>query len=171
MAVAQRTVKSVGTSKKYIVGIAEMAVSRSGDYLMVIGLGSCIGTVIWDKRKKIGGLCHTLLPSVGDSVSRQKQDPQKFAESAIPIMIKKLLKMGANKSNLVAKISGGSQMFAISSMAIGEKNAKAAKKALMKEKIPIIAEDLFGTQGRTIVFDINSGQLVIKRGKKELRKI
>jgi chemotaxis protein CheD len=171
MAVARKMAVVQTKSKKYVVGIAELAVAPANNYLVTIGLGSCVATVIWDKRRKIGGMIHTILPSIAEMPPSRTEPKTKFADSGIPILIDKVIKMGGRRRDLVAKIAGGSQMFAISSMMIGKKNVKSAKKTLMLEKMPIIAEDVFGTQGRTIIFDTSTGIMIVKRGSKEIRKI
>lgn len=171
MAVARSSLKMETKSKKFVIGIAELAVAPASNYLVTIGLGSCVATVIWDKRRKIGGMIHTILPSIGEMPPSRTEPKTKFADSGIPILIEKIIRKGGRRRDLVAKIAGGSQMFAISSMMIGKKNVKSAKKTLMLEKIPLIAEDVFGTQGRTIIFDTSTGIMIVKRGSKEIRKI
>ncbi|MHA1727961.1 MAG: chemotaxis protein CheD [Promethearchaeota archaeon] len=171
MAIAKTIIKQKNGKKKYIVGIAEIAIASENNYLMIIGLGSCIGTIIWDKEKKIGGLIHTILPIRSKMAPSRATPKTKFADTGIPILIEKLLKEGAKKRNLIAKIAGGSQMFALSTMQIGKNNAKAAKKALLLQKIPLLSEDILGTHGRTIIFDTTTGIMVIRRGTKEIIRI
>jgi chemotaxis protein CheD len=171
MVVARSSVKLQSKSKKYVIGIAELAVAPANNYLVTIGLGSCVATVIWDKRRKIGGMIHTILPSINEMPPSRTEPKTKFADSGIPILIDKVIRIGGKRRDLIAKIAGGSQMFALSTMAIGKKNVKSAKKTLLLEKMPIIAEDVFGTQGRTIIFDTSTGVMIVKRGSKEIRKI
>jgi chemotaxis protein CheD len=116
-------------------------------------------------------MIHTILPSISEMPKSRTHPKTKFADAGIPILIEKVIQLGARKRDLIAKIAGGSQMFALSTMAIGKKNVKSVKKTIMLEKIPIIAEDVFGTQGRTIIFDTSTGIMIVKRGSKEIRKI
>ena len=171
MAVARSSLKMETKSKKYVVGIAELAVAPANNYLVTIGLGSCVATVLWDRRRKIGGMLHTILPSISEMPENRREPKTKFADSGIPILIEKVIQLGGRKRDLISKIAGGAQMFSLSTMMIGKKNVKSAKKTLMLEKIPIIAEDVFGTQGRTIIFDTSTGIMIVKRGSKEIRKI
>jgi chemotaxis protein CheD len=155
------------------VAMADLKVGRAPDTLISYGLGSCIGIAIFDSVTKIGGLAHIMLP---DSLqSRRGENPAKFADTAIPILIKETVKLGAVQSRLTAKIAGGSQMFSFSSsndiMRIGERNAEAVKAILKKEGLQILAEDTGGNYGRTVELILETGKFKIKtidKGHKEL---
>jgi chemotaxis protein CheD len=90
----------------------------------------------------------------------------KFADTAIPAMINDMIKIGANKSNMVVKLAGGAQMFSLVTqndfMKIGQRNVEQTKEILNEMKIKIIAEDIGGNCGRTIEFLTENGALVIK---------
>jgi chemotaxis protein CheD len=155
------------------VGIADMNTATSPDVIMTIGLGSCVGIALYDKIKSIGGLAHIMLP---DSTQFSSvKNPMKFADLAIPMLIEKLEKIGANKRNLTAKIAGGASMFNFSdrnmTMDIGNRNGKSVKLNLKKYSIPLLAEDLGGNKGRTMIFDTARGSVEIRTvgvGTKEL---
>lgn len=155
------------------IGIADANVVSSPDKLITIGLGSCVGIAIYDKCKAIGGLAHIMLP---DSTQfNNVTNPLKFADLAIPILVDKMIKLGAMKSNLKAKIAGGASMFNFSDrnmvMDIGSRNSESVRKALAKLSIPLIGEDVGGNKGRTVIFDTSSGIVQIKTvgvGIKEL---
>ncbi|MBP2033230.1 chemotaxis protein CheD [Clostridium algifaecis] len=155
------------------VGIADMNTAASPDVIMTIGLGSCIGIVMYDRIKCIGGLAHIMLP---DSTQfKNVKNPMKFADLAIPMLIEKLEKLGVNKRNLKSKIAGGASMFNFSDksmiMDVGNRNGKSVKEILNKYSIPILAEDLGGNKGRTMIFDTYDGSVKIKTvgmGIKEL---
>jgi chemotaxis protein CheD len=93
-------------------------------------------------------------------------NPHKFADLAIPILVEKLEKMGANKRNIKAKIAGGASMFSFSDksmiMDIGGRNSTAVKNVLIKFSIPLISEDVGGNKGRTMIFDTSNGIVQIK---------
>ncbi|WP_446897257.1 chemotaxis protein CheD [Clostridium sp. LBM24168] len=150
--------------KEIKVGIADMNTASSPDVIMTIGLGSCIGIAMYDRAKSIGGLAHIMLP---DSTQFSAvKNPMKFADLAIPMLIEKLEKLGVKKRNLEAKIAGGASMFNFSDksmvMDIGNRNGKSVKVALEKYSIPILAEDLGGNKGRTMIFDTSSGIVKIR---------
>ncbi|MFP4697272.1 MAG: chemotaxis protein CheD [Eubacteriales bacterium] len=151
------------------VGMADLKTCIAPKILTTLGLGSCVGIVLYDPSKKIGGLAHIMLP---DSTQiRNNSNKAKFADTAIEVMMNKMIKMGASKNNLVAKLAGGAQMFAFSSqndlMRIGERNVEASKKILRVLKIRIISEDTGKNYGRTIEFNSENGDMLIKTIGKE----
>lgn len=145
------------------VGMADLKVARTPDKLTTVGLGSCIGICLLDKIAKIGGMAHIMLPS--SQQARSNQNRAKFADTAIEDLITEMEKLGASRKRLTAKIAGGSQMFNIGSsdvMKIGERNAKAVIEILNGKSIKILAQDIGGNHGRTIIFDSVSGELLIR---------
>jgi len=92
------------TAAEVMVRMGELAVSRtSGDVLVSIGLGSCIGLCLIDRRRQAVGLAHVMLPTGGPG-----ETPGKFAPSAVPALVEEL---GAVKTALEAVLVGGAQMF------------------------------------------------------------
>lgn len=155
------------------VGMADYKVGTSPSILISYGLGSCIGISMYDPQTKIGGLLHIMLPD--STQSRANENRAKFADTGIPDMLEELVRMGAVKSRIVAKIAGGSQMFAFANasdiMRVGLRNATAAKEILKKYSIPIVAEDTGGNYGRTVQIDLSTGVYKVKtidRGDKEI---
>lgn len=146
------------------VGMADLNVTKSPDLLTTLGLGSCVGICLYDKTKKISGLAHIMLPSSKEI--KNNSNKAKFADSGIDELISLMVKEGANKNNLIAKITGGSQMFNFNSgndmLRIGERNVNATKEKLKELNIRIIAEDTGGNFGRTIIFDSDNGSLNIR---------
>ncbi|MCY6370436.1 chemotaxis protein CheD [Clostridium ganghwense] len=146
------------------VGIADLNTASPPKKLITVGLGSCIGIVLYDTSRKIGGLAHIMLP---DSTQFTKvNNPMKFADLAIPLLLKKMEKEGAIKRNLIAKIAGGASMFNFSDksmiMDIGNRNSISVKKVLKEMSIPIISEETGGNKGRTMIFDTENGIVQIK---------
>lgn len=155
------------------VGMADYKVGRAPDTLISYGLGSCIGISLYDPQTKIGGLLHIMLPD--SNQSRANENRAKFADTGIPDMLNELVRMGAAKSRLVAKLAGGSQMFAFANasdiMRVGLRNASASKEILKKLSIPIVGEDTGGSYGRTVQIDLSTGVYKVKtidKGDKEL---
>ena len=159
--------------EKIRVKMADLNVAQSPGVLITTGLGSCIGVVLYDKTTQIGGMAHVMLPD--SSSMRNKSNPAKYADTALDILLDKLLDMGVKKRNLWAKMAGGAQMFNFKSdndlMKIGARNAKAVKNKLNDLNIPLSAEDTGGSHGRTLEFFTESGKTMIKSvkmGEKEL---
>lgn len=146
------------------VGIADLNLVLPPGTIMTIGLGSCIGISLYDKTKQIAGLSHIMLP---DSTQFSNvTTPMKFADLAIPMLIKKMEEEGCYKRNLTAKIAGGASMFNFSDKSvvsdIGSRNILAVKEVLKKEDIPILAEETGGKKGRTMIVNSNDGTVTIR---------
>jgi len=147
------------------VGIADLNVIEAPNKIRTSGLGSCVGVVIYDNFKKVAGLAHVMLPD--SNLTKQTQfNEYKYADTAIDSLVEQLIKLGARKSHLKAKIAGGAQMFQFQSgsdiMRIGPRNVDAVKDRLKKHHIPIISSDTGGNQGRTIEFDPLTSKLKIR---------
>ncbi len=154
-------------SKEIRIGIADYKVSNSPDKLITLGLGSCVGIAIYDTKTKRGGLSHIMLPDSKSFISNIKVE--KFADLAIPTMIKEINGGGFNR-NLIAKIAGGASMFSFSSNSnnIGQRNVEAVEAILKEYRIPILSKDTGGSIGRTMVVDLNNFDISIKNGSKEI---
>ncbi|HJV46717.1 MAG TPA: chemotaxis protein CheD [Bacillota bacterium] len=155
------------------VGMADLNVASSPNRIRTTGLGSCVGVTLYDAVVKIGGMAHVMLPS--SSLGKGEINYAKYADTAIPKLIEGMIKLGANPRRLIAKMAGGSQMFAFSSssdiMRIGPRNVEACKEALHKENIRIVVEDTGGNWGRTIEIDCTTGLLQVRtvnQGVKEM---
>ena len=146
------------------VGMADLNSCKAPEVLTTLGLGSCVGIVLYDPVTKVSGLAHIMLP---DSTQiRNNSNVAKFADTGVDKLISDMLLLGAKKQRLVAKIAGGAQMFSFDSanemMRIGERNVKATKAKLSTLGIPLLAEDTGKNYGRTIEFYSESGDLLIK---------
>lgn len=155
------------------VGMADYKVGRSPASLISYGLGSCIGIALHDPVTKIGGLLHIMLPD--SSQARSNENPAKFADTGIPLMLSDMIAMGAAKARVTAKIAGGSQMFKFANatdiMRVGERNAEAVKGILRNLNIKLLANDTGGNYGRTVELKLDTGIYKIKtidKGEKEL---
>jgi chemotaxis protein CheD len=143
------------------VGVAQVRFSSSPSILRTI-LGSCVGICVYDRMKKIGGLAHILLPNDQSSGAT----PEKYAETAIPLLVNQLLKEGGKKEFMSAKIAGGASMFKfdtnIALGQIGDRNIEETKKVLQKLGIPLLEEDVGGHAGRVIDFFLEDGRMKVK---------
>lgn len=152
-----------------IIGIGEWC---TGDVVMTsIGLGSCIGLVLHDETRHIGGLAHVMLPK---SSGKPFERAGKYADTAVEVLIKELTQKGCKIQNIKAKLAGGASMFQNFSgnLNIGERNAEALKSLLKERTIPIVREDLGGTMGRTITYlPRENGRLLIRQADGVSREI
>lgn len=141
--------------------------------MITLGLGSCVGVGLYDPVTKIGGLLHLMLPdsSQFNSVNR----PAKFADLGIPLLIHEMQKTGASPRRLQAKLVGGAQMFFGRDdsvvLNIGQRNADKARAVLKELGIRIMAEDVGGNKGRTMILDTASGQVTVRMLGSDLKVI
>lgn len=152
------------------VGMADLKICKSPDGLTTLGLGSCVGVAVRDPVTKIGGLLHAMLPD--STVLRNNTCIEKFVDSGLDELVKQMIRAGANRSRLEAKLAGGAQMFAFQRnsdlVKVGERNAEAARKKLRAMHIKLLAEDTGLNYGRTVIYYPETGVYVIKAvGKPE----
>lgn len=156
-------------SNKIKVGISDYKISESPDKLITLGLGSCVGIAIYDKRTQVGGLSHIMLPD--SNFFNKDIKPEKFADLAIPKMVAEITK-GESTKNLVAKIAGGSSMFNFTdtnmNSNIGERNIIAVKAKLKEMGIPILASHTGGKIGRTMIVNLDTFNINIMTATKEI---
>jgi|SRR5581483_3781668 len=146
------------------VGIAEYMVGRSPGKLVAYGLGSCVGVMLYDRVKKAGGLAHVMLPS--SRLYEKIPFPAKFADTAIEALLKEMKTIGCSEEKIISKIVGGANMFAplsSNSIPIGLRNISAVREKLLEKGIPLVAEEVGGTQGRTVTFDLEDGRVEIRK--------
>jgi chemotaxis protein CheD len=102
--------------------------------------------------------------------------PGKFADTAVPLLLEELYKLGVNRSQLRAKMAGGAQMFSIPGkdsgiFAVGSRNQEATLKCLSAEGVKLVASDTGGSKGRSVEFNSDTLKLLVKTlgsGIKEL---
>jgi chemotaxis protein CheD len=156
------------------IGISDMNIGVQNGILRTAGLGSCVGLTIYDARLQIGGMAHVMLPS-SDISRTQSVEVAKYADTAIPELIRKMNAKGALTSRMVAKMAGGAQMFSHmthqDAMRIGPRNVEMCKQIIQNFRIPIVAEDTGGNHGRTIELDVKTGVLTVKCVHKPTREI
>lgn len=148
------------------VGMADLNVCKAPEALTTLGLGSCIGACIYDPVTKVAGMVHFMLP---DSTRiKDNSNIAKFGDTGIVETVKRMERMGAKRSRMVAKIAGGAQMFALSASStmsnlnVGDNNTKCAVETLKSLGIRILAQDTGLNYGRTIEFYADDGKLIIK---------
>jgi chemotaxis protein CheD len=144
------------------VSIARHAVERAPGRLITVGLGSCVVIAIHDAKAQVGAMAHVLLPRAAESVA--SEHPARYADTAVPLLIK-TMKMHGAEGPYTAKIAGGAALFAdvlATKGGVGERNIAAAREALTAAKIPLVAEDVGGTVGRSVSFDVGSGALAVR---------
>jgi chemotaxis protein CheD len=138
-------------------GAQELA-QRAGEVLSTV-LGSCVAACLRDPVSGIGGMNHFLLPGEDTTSSNPTMDDMRFGTAAMEFLINALLKHGAIRSRLEAKVFGGAVMIGGSSeTSVGTKNAAFAMRFLAREGIPVAAEDLGGDRPRRVNYEPATGR-------------
>lgn len=151
-------------------GMAEIKVGKHNERIVALGLGSCIGVCLFDSHHKMGGIAHIMLPTSQIAPKNREIVLEKFADTGVPLLVKSLKDIGAIPRALQAKIAGGAHMFGRIDNTqdhIGSRNAVAVKLILQKLGIPLIAEDVGGTVGRTVELNLEDMTVTVKIVGKE----
>ena len=145
-----------------MVRMGELAVSSvHGHVLVSLGLGSCIGLALIDRRMGIAGLAHIVLP---ESPGQGSENSRKFADLAIPQLLDELERAGARKVRLEAVLAGGASMFAVSAagLEVGQRNEAAVRALLEQHRIPVVATATGGDRGRTIRVEVGTSMVTVR---------
>jgi chemotaxis protein CheD len=145
-----------------MVRMGELAASSvPGHVLVSLGLGSCIGLALTDRRMGIAGLAHIVLP---ESQGHAGANASKFADIAIPELVGELEGLGARRIRLEAVLVGGASMFTVSAagLEVGQRNEAAVRELLAGLRIPVVASATGGTRGRTIRVDVAGGAVTMR---------
>jgi chemotaxis protein CheD len=127
------------------------------DLLITTTLGSCIAACLWDRERRIGGMNHFMLPEgSGDS--------GRYGSYAMELLINELMKRGASRLTLEAKVFGGGAVIAgMNSLNVGERNTRFVVDYLQTERIPIVSRDVLDIHPRKVCFLPASGKAMVKR--------
>jgi len=131
----------------------------SDDLMVMTVLGSCIAACIWDARARSGGMNHFMLPD-GDSL----EGGGRYGSYAMELLINQLLKSGARRESMQAKVFGGAQVMAgFTSMNVGERNTQFVLDYLATERIPVVSQDVLDIHPRKVCFFPVTGKALVKR--------
>ncbi|MGH2872365.1 MAG: chemotaxis protein CheD [Solirubrobacteraceae bacterium] len=139
--------------------MGEIVVTVAGEELVALGLGSCIALAIVDWSAGVAGLAHVVLPDSGG----RTEERGKFADTAVPELLRSLDQAGAAPRRLEAAIAGGARMFETSGgLDIGARNEQAVRAALATERISVRAAQTGGSQGRTVRIAIAERKVTVR---------
>ena len=145
------------------VKIADFKIAKAPQILITSGLGSCIGLSLYDKKEKVGGLAHIMLPkSSGDVVDKFYP---RYADTAIKLILSDLHVHGCKKENMIAKVAGGACMFPSlkkDNKSIGDRNVDSVMEIMQTLNIPVESSDTGGDYGRSIEFHTLTGGMIVK---------
>ena len=127
------------------------------DIIVMTTLGSCIAACLWDRQSRVGGMNHFMLPAGTRGSGR-------YGSYAMELLINQLLKLGAQRPFLEAKVFGGAQVISgMNSLNVGEGNTSFVLDYLRAERIPVVAQDVLGIFPRKVCFMPASGKAMVKR--------
>jgi len=137
------------------------------DMVLVTVLGSCVSACIRDRVSGIGGMNHFMLPDGSRDNSDFANVSARYGGYAMEMMINQLLKMGARRSSLEAKVfGGGSVLSGIATANVGGRNAEFVLDYLQTEGIALVGQDLLDVFPRKVYFFPNSGRVLVKKLRK-----
>lgn len=126
---------------------------------IVTVLGSCIAACLWDSAMHIGGMNHFMLPD-----SESSESSGRYGSYAMELLINEMLKLGARRETMQAKIFGGGQvMHNFTTMNVGERNTAFVRQYLQTERIPLVSEDVLDIHPRKVVYFPVTGKAMVKR--------
>ena len=127
------------------------------DILIMTTLGSCIAACIWDRDRRVGGMNHFMLPEgTGDS--------GRYGSFAMDQLIGELVKRGATRSSMEAKVFGGGAVLGgMNTINVGQRNTSFVLDYLRTERIPVVSKDVLEIYPRKVCFLPASGKAMVKR--------
>jgi len=141
--------------KKFVMG-GQLVIAETPMELVTI-VGSCVAVCLWDRKTKVGGMNHYMLPSVNDVTNLMNG-----GFSATRMLIKSMVSKMSEIKNLEAKIfGGGNKFFRENFLVVGSQNVAAAKHVLKEAGIPIVLQNTGGIFGRKVHFDTLTGNVSV----------
>ena len=156
---------------KHIVEVGDMKVCGNGDTPVTHALGSCLGLMVYDPLVHFGGLLHAMLPLSKINPQKAQANPYMFVDTGVVQLFRKLYELGCQKKRLVIKAAGCGRPLGDNEMfKIGERNYTVLKKFLWKNNLLLEAEDVGGSNSRTVNLDVSTLKVIIssKGVKREL---
>jgi chemotaxis protein CheD len=130
------------------------------DVIIMTTLGSCIAACLWDRNSRVGGMNHFMLPDAAAGMT----DGGRYGSYAMELLINELLKRGATRGGLEAKVFGGASVISgMNSLNVGERNTRFVFEYLATERIPVVSKDVLEIYPRKVCFFPASGKVMVKR--------
>ena len=131
------------------------------DIIIMTTLGSCIAACLWDRQRRVGGMNHFVLPDAG---SASDTDCGRYGSFAMELLIGELVKRGATRSTMEAKVFGGGAVVSgMNSLNVGERNTRFVLEYLRTERINVVSKDVLDIYPRKVCFLPATGQAMVKR--------
>lgn len=137
--------------------------------LVTYALGSCIAVIMYDPRRRVGGMLHFMLPHSQTAPHKAADHPAMFADTGVPLLFEKMAEFGCQRKQLIVKIAGGGRLYdADGQFDIGRRNYLMLRKLFDSNRIVISAEDIGGRKSRTVRFAVKTGRVVVRSGCEEV---
>jgi chemotaxis protein CheD len=150
--------------KILVVGVAEMVASNDPSAEVVTySLGSCLGVVIYEPAKRVGGLLHVMLPDSKIAPAKASSAPFMFVDTGLPRFFHSIYNLGADRAKLIIKAAGGAQFLDPDGVFnIGERNQNCLLHLLERNGFGLHARDLGGVSSRTVRLEMGTGKVTIQ---------
>jgi chemotaxis protein CheD len=149
------------------VGVGAQGIARAPRSLRALGVGSCVVVALYDRRRAIGGLAHLPLPARG----RPSEQPERFIDSGLELLLRRLGERGCRRADLEVKAAGGATLLVSSNgrgdTSIASSNLRALRATLARLGLVLAAEDLGGDVARSVELDTRTGALRVAPLRRE----
>lgn len=154
------------TKQRQVIGVADLRVATQSEVeLITHALGSCLGITVHDPVAGVGGMLHVMLPQSSIDPEKAAKNPEMFVDTGIPRLFKECYRFGAKKERMVLKVAGGAAINTTEEaedfFQIGKRNFVMLRKLLWKNGVLIEAQDVGGSQSRTMSMDVGTGIVTI----------
>jgi chemotaxis protein CheD len=152
---------------KTIVGVSDLRVSGNSDETIITyALGSCLGIAVYDRKNRIGGLLHVMLPLSKADKEKASRKPEMYVDTGVTKLLKLCYEMGAEKDQMVISVAGGASMKQTDRedyFKIGKRNFTILRKLLWKNGFMIDKKDVGGNISRTMTLRIVDGLVTVNK--------
>jgi chemotaxis protein CheD len=152
---------------KLTVGVADMKIAQGDDDLLVThALGSCLGVAVYDPVAVVGGMLHVMMPQSSINPEKAQANPFMFVDTGVPAFFGELFARGVTKARAKVYVAGGSNVHNVEKdrFAIGKRNHAILRKLFWKNGVLIEAEDVGGSESRTMYLEVASGRVWLRSG-------
>lgn len=134
------------------------------DMVLVTVLGSCVTACVRDPLSGIGGINHFMLPENGDEQERECAPSARYGVHAMEMLLNELVKLGARRNALEAKVfGGGNVMPGMQQANVGARNAEFVLDFVEREGIPLLAADLLDDYPRKVYYFPRTGRALVRK--------
>jgi len=148
----------------HVVGISDCKMSdEPTDTVVTYALGSCVGLSLYDRKSRMGGILHVMLPDSRFRSASREFNPHMYVDTGFHAFLKTLLAKGARRDAVEARLAGGANMLQHSQfLDIGKRNAEAMVTVLRLERVPILGSSLGGVVGRSMSLRLQDGAVTVR---------